>query len=164
MFWSRPRKNRLPRKTALKKNQFRKATLPALCARVVEVGLSTKLGWELGETIARIHLDPVISTTTSVGWLESSVESRAMEGHEFVETVADTLEGAAGAIDNSVGPTDLVASGVGLANDLLGDLDHSVEDVADSTSEFTRGIVFRPWRGLDVCLGRHGKGECECDQ
>ena len=76
--------------------------LPLLGTRVAEVGLETKLRWELGKSVTRIHLDTVISTTTSVGWLEGSVESRAVEGDELIKAVADALEGAAGSIDNTV--------------------------------------------------------------
>ena len=104
---------------------------------MIEVGLGTKLGRELGETVARIHLDTVISSTTGVGRLESSVESGAMEGNKLVETIPNALEGAAGSIDNSVRPTNLAAFGIGFADDLLGNLNHSVEDVADSAAEFT---------------------------
>lgn len=62
---------------------------------MAEVGLETELGRELGESVTRIHLDTVISTAAGVGRLEGAVISWAVEGHEFVETVADTLEGAA---------------------------------------------------------------------
>lgn len=76
--------------------------LPFLGARVVEVGLETKLGWELGESVAWVHFDTVISTAASVGWLKGSVEGRAVEGHELVKSVADAFQSAATSVDNTV--------------------------------------------------------------
>jgi hypothetical protein len=112
--------------------------LPTLRAGVAEVGLRTKLWWELGQALTRIHLDAVISSTTGVGGLESSVVSRAMEGDELIEAVTDTLKGAASAVNETVGPTSFAAVGVCLADDLLRDLDHSVEDVTESAAKFPR--------------------------
>lgn len=134
-----------------------KVRLPLLGARVAEVGFSTKLGWELRETITRIHFDTAICSTTGVGGLEGSVESRGVEGEEFIEAVTDALEGAACSIGNAVGPTDLAASGIVLTGDLLWNFDNTIKDVTDSTAEFTSRIVFRSWRDLNVCLCRHGK-------
>jgi hypothetical protein len=62
---------------------------------VAEVGLKTKLGWELGKAVTRIHFNPVISTAAGVRWFEGAVISRAVESDEFVESIADTLERAA---------------------------------------------------------------------
>ncbi len=109
-----------------------------MCSGVAEVGLSTKLGWEFGEPIARIHLDTVISTTTCVGWLESSVESGAVEGDELIEAITNTLECASGAIDDTVGESGNVTLGVGLANHLLGNFDNAIEDVTNGAAKFAR--------------------------
>lgn len=122
-----------------------------------EVGLGTKLGWELGEAVARIHFDAVVSTTAGVGWLECAVESRAVECYQLVESVTNTLESAAGSVDNTVGPTGLASVGFGLANDLLWNFDDAVEDISNCAAEFTGRGVFSSWRGLDVCVCRHSK-------
>ena len=76
--------------------------LPLLRAGVAEVGLETKFGWELGESVARVHLDSVISAAAGVRWLEGAVMSWAVEGHELVDAVADPLESAARAVNNTV--------------------------------------------------------------
>lgn len=131
---------------------------------MTEVGLKSKLRRELGKAVTWVHLDTVISTTTCVGWLEGSVESRAVEGDQFVETVTHALEGTAGSIDYAVRPTGFAAVNFGLANDLFWNLNHSVKNVADSPSEFTGRGVFRSWRSLDVRLDGDAKAECECDQ
>ena len=68
------------------------AVLPLLGARVAEVGLKTKLGWEFGKAVTRIHFNPVISTTAGVWRLEGAVISRAVECDEFEDSIADTLE------------------------------------------------------------------------
>jgi len=131
---------------------------------VHEVGLGAKLGWELGEAVARIQFDAIVSTATGVGWLEGAVVGRAVECHELIAAVSDTLQGAAGSIDHSVGPTGLAAVSLGLANDLLWNFDDTVKDVTDGTAEFAGRCVFSSWRGLDVCVNRHSKAQCECDQ
>jgi len=59
---------------------------------VAEVGFEAKLGWELRKSIPRIHFNPVVSTASSVRWLESAVMSWAVEGHKLKNAVADTLE------------------------------------------------------------------------
>lgn len=138
--------------------------LPLLGAGVHKVGLGTKLGRELGEAVARIHLDAIICATTGVGWLESAMVGGAMEGDQLVETVTNPLEGAAGAIDDSVRPTDLAAVGLGFANDLLGNFNDAVENVCNRASKFAGRGVFRSWRGLNVCICRHSEAKCECDQ
>lgn len=131
---------------------------------MAEVGLGSKLGWELGETVARIHFDTVVSATTGVGGLEGSVVSWAVEGDELVETVAHALEGTTCSVNNPVGPANLAAFGVGLADDLLGNLNHAIKNVAEGAAEFAGGGVLSSWRGLNVCLCRHCKAKCECDQ
>lgn len=102
---------------------------------MTEVGLKSKLGWELGKAVTRVHFDTVVIATTSVGWLEGSVEIRSVESHQFAESVSDALKGTAGSVDNTVGPTGFAAVSFGFANNLLGDFNDSIEDIADSTSE-----------------------------
>ena len=102
---------------------------------MAKVTLETKLRRELRESFARIHLDTVISTAAGVGWLEGAVESRAVEGEKFVDSVSNTLERASGSIDNPVGVAGNITFGFGLANHLLGDFNEAVEDVANSASE-----------------------------
>ncbi len=131
---------------------------------MAEVGLGTKLRWELGETITGVHFDTVVSTAASVRWFEGSVESRAMEGDELIEAITDTLEGAAGAVNNTVRPASFAAVNSGFANDLLWDFNNSIEDVGDRAAKFAGRCVFSSWRGLDVCLDGDAKAECECDQ
>ena len=104
---------------------------------MAEVGLETKLGWEFRKSVTRIHFNPGVITTTSVGWLEGSVETWAMEGEKFVDSVSNTFERAAGPIDNPVGISGNITFGFGLANHLLGDFDEAVEDIANSASELT---------------------------
>lgn len=137
--------------------------LPALCAGVAEVRLSTELRREFGETVTRIHLDTIVGSTASVGRLESSVESGAMEGDKLVEAVSDALESTTSSINNTVRPARFSSLTVGFANDLLWDFDHSIKDVTDSTAKFTGRSILRSWRGLDVCLDRHCEAECEDD-
>ena len=109
--------------------------LPLLSTRVTEVGLVAQHWWEFGQTVAWVHFDTVISATTGVGWLEGSVETWAMEGEKFVDSVSNTFERAAGPIDNPVGISGNITFGFGLANHLLGDFDEAVEDIANSASE-----------------------------
>ena len=131
---------------------------------MTEVSLSTQHWWEFGQTIAWVHLDTVISSTTSVGRLEGSVECWAVEGDKFVEPVSNTFEGAATSIDYSVGESGNIAFGIGLADHLLGNFDDPIEDIANGTSELAGRCVLGPWRGLNVCLYRNSHAECECDQ
>ena len=59
---------------------------------MAKVGFETKLGWEFRKSVTRIHFNPGVITTTSVGWLEGAVVSWAVECHKFIYTIADTIE------------------------------------------------------------------------
>ena len=102
---------------------------------MTEVALEAEYWWILGQTVAWVHFDTVISATTGIGWLEGSVESGIVEGDKFVDSVSNTLERASGPIDNPVGVSGNTSFGFGLANHLLGDFNEAVEDVANSASE-----------------------------
>ena len=102
---------------------------------MTEVGLVAQHWWILGQTVARIHFDTIISATAGVGWPERSVETRAVEGEKLVDSVTNTLERAACSIDNPVGVSGNLSFGFGLANHLLGDFNEAVEDIANSASE-----------------------------
>ena len=143
-----------------------RVALAGLPAAVAEVGFKAEFGRELGESIARIHFDPPVLPALLVRRLESAVVCGAVEGNELVEAVAEALEGAVSAIDDSVGGTCLSAGMRAAEKDLFGDLDCSVEDVAEGTTEFARGIVLRSGRGLDVGVGGAAqcKGEGDQDQ
>lgn len=138
--------------------------LPLLRAGMAEVALESQLGREFGKSVTRIHLDPIISTAAGVGWLESAVERGAVESNEFVKTVSDAFEAAAGAIDNPVRVCADRTFGLVLANDLLGNFEDSVEDVGECASQLAGGGIFGAWRGLDVGLDRNSHAKCECDQ
>lgn len=131
---------------------------------MLEVGLKAKLGREFGEAVTRIHLDAVIGAAAGVGWLEGAVVSRAVESDELVKTITNPLESATGSIDHSVGPAGLASVVLGFADDLLGNLNDSVKNVGETTTELTGRGVFAFWRSLNVCLRRDSKPECECDQ
>ena len=93
---------------------------------MTEVGLVAQHWWVFGQTVAWVHFDTVISATAGVGWLEGSVETRAVEGEKFVDSVSNALERAAGSIDNPVGVSGNITFGFGLANHLLGDFNEAV--------------------------------------
>lgn len=131
---------------------------------MAEVALESKLGWELGKTVARVHFKPVISSATGVGGLEGAVVDRAVESDELVETVSEAAEGAAGAVDHSMRPTSFAAVIFSLAHDLLGDFNYPVENVGNSPSQLTGGVVFGAGRNMNVRLDRDGKPEGEKDQ
>ena len=131
---------------------------------MTEVGLESELGWELGQSVTWVHFDPVISTATSVGWLEGAVEIWSVEGHQLAESVSDTSECAASSVDNTVRPAGLASFGFAVAHDLLRDFDNSVKDVADSASELARRGVLSSRRGLNVRVDRDSHSKCECDQ
>ena len=60
---------------------------------MAEVGFETKLGWEFRKSVARIHFNPGVITTASVGRLEGAVVGWAVEGHKLIYTIADAIEG-----------------------------------------------------------------------
>src|SRR5688572_22044260 len=97
--------------------------LPAVRAGVVEVALRAEFRREFGETVGRVHLDPVVLTAALIRLLEGAAVGRAGEGEDFVEAIAQAAQSAAGAIDRAVGPACLAAVVIGLADDLLGDFD-----------------------------------------
>ena len=59
---------------------------------MAEVALKSKLWWEFGKPLTRIHFDPVVSTAAGVGWLESSMVDGAVECHELINAVADPFQ------------------------------------------------------------------------
>ena len=127
------KKSRTPWRAAF--GELTKSGLPRLSARVSEVGLKSKFGWELGQAVTWIHLDTVVIATAGVRWLEGSVESGPVESNQFVESISNALKGTARSIDNTVRPTGFAAIGFGLADNLLRNFNDSIEDIADGTSE-----------------------------
>ncbi len=129
----------------------------ALSAGVTEVAFEAEFRWEFGEAVCDVHFDAVVFTAALVRRAEGATIGGAGEGEEFVEAVAEAAHGAVGAIDSAVGPAGFAAVGVCLANDLLGDFDESVEDVADGPAEFAGSGVLGSGRCLDVRCGEAGE-------
>ena len=109
---------------------------------MVEVAFSAQFRRELGETVGRVHLDPVVFAAALIRRLEGAAIGRAGEGEHFVEAVAEALQGAVGAIHRTVGPAGFAAVIVGLADDLLGNFDETVEDVAKAAAKLYFIILF----------------------
>jgi hypothetical protein len=133
---------------------------------VAEVGLEAEFWWEFGEAVLDVHLDAVVFAATLIWWLEGSAIGRAGEGHQFIETVAQTAEAAAGAIDCTVGPACLAAVIIGLADDLLWDFHHPVENVADRPAKLAGlGVLGGGWcvdiGGDHAAQGDHGGSDDE---
>lgn len=126
-----------------------------LRAGVVEIGFETKLGWEFGESVGGVHFDAVIGSAALIGWFEGAAIGGAGEGEEFVETIANATQSAACAVHSAVGIPCFAAVCIGFADDLLGDLDDAVEDVADGTSELALSGVLGSGRCLNVRGGGH---------
>ena len=57
-----------------------------------EVGFETQFRWKFGESIAWIHLYAPVGPAFFVGRFECAVVSRAVEGDEFVETIAHSID------------------------------------------------------------------------
>lgn len=92
-----------------------------------------------------------------IGWV--------MECYQLAESVTHTFDGAAATVEGSVGPSSFATVLVSLADHLLGDLNESVEDVADGTAELTGGCVSGAWRRLNICHNTSGgEDECCCDR
>ena len=131
---------------------------------VPEVGLETKFRWELGEAVGWIHFNAVVHAARFVRRLEGAAVSWASEGEELVEAVTKALEATVGAVDNAEGPASFATVRFVLANDLLRNFDHSVEDVANGTTKLAGRGVSVSWRSLnvggsDASEGQHG-GSC----
>ena len=105
---------------------------------------------ELGEAVVDVHFDAIVFSTTLIGWLESAAIRRAIEGEEFVETIAETTHGAAGPIDSSIAESSLATVLLILAHDLFWDLDETIHNVAKGTAKLARGCVGGTGRCLDV--------------
>jgi hypothetical protein len=129
---------------------------------MMEIGLETKLGWELGKTFAGVHLDAPILTTLGVRRFERSFVSRAMESEKLVETVSHAAEHALSAADDTYRPTSFASISVRGANDLLGNLHHSIEDVADGTAQFTGRSVLGSRRRLNITVGNAAEAQKSC--
>ena len=121
---------------------------------MLEVTLSTKLCWEFGKTISRIHLDTIIISTRSVGWLEGAVMGRAVESDELKEAISDTTEHAAAPVNKTKRPASLSAISGRLTDDLLRHFHDTVNEVTQSAAELAGGIKFGSRRSLNVC--HHG--------
>lgn len=131
---------------------------------MLEVGFKTKFWWELGETVGRVHLNAIVHAAIFVWWLEGAAIGWASEGEEFIEAVAEALEAAVRAIDDAEGPAGLATVGFILADDLLRDLDESVEDVANGAAKLASRSVGVARRSLNICgsdtsESKHG-GSC----
>src|ERR1035437_7952272 len=133
--------------------------LPFLGAAVIEIGFKSQFRRILGEAVARVHLDAVVFTTALVRLLVGATISRAREGEEFVESVSETAQAAAGAIDNTITPSCPAGLGFGLAAHLFGDFDKPVKDVAQRAAELAGSRVGGAGRRLDIRRGEAAKSE-----
>ena len=97
----------------------------------------------------RVHLDPVVLAATLIRWLEGSTISRAGEGEELIESIAQATEGTAGAIDGSV-TEGLATVLIVLPAHLLRNFHESVEDVVECPAQLAGGRVGGARRCLDV--------------
>ena len=131
---------------------------------MAEVGFKTELRWKLRESVIWIHFNPPILSALLVGRLEGAVVGRTVEGYQLVEAVAEALKGAVSTINDAIGETCLAAGLAAAEEDLLRYFDCSVEDIAEGTTELTRGVILRSRRGLNVGVGGAGQGEGEGDQ
>ena len=129
-----------------------------------EVGFKTQFRWKFGEAIAWIHLHAPIGATFLVGRLERAVVSRAVEGDEFIETIAHSLESSLASIDDSVGATSLATTVASTTEELLGDFGDAIENIGQGTTEFTRGVVLGSRRCLDIRIGTARQGKDAGDQ
>ena len=124
---------------------------------MVVVCLETEFRWELGKAIVHVHFDAVVLAALFVRWLEGAAIGWAGEGEELVEAIAEAAEGAACAIDSTVGGSSFSAVFVGLTDKLLRNFHEAIEDVADRTTELAGGSVLGAWRGLNVRSGDTGE-------
>lgn len=128
---------------------------------MVEIAFGTQFGWELRKAVMRVHFDAVIHAAKFIRRFEGSAISRAGKGKEFVKTIAHATKCAMGAIDGTIAPTGFIAILIGLANDLFGDFDNTVEDVAQGATELAGGSVSGCGRGLNIGRGESREsGEC----
>ena len=77
-----------------------------------------------------VHLDAVVFAATLIRWLECATIGGAGEGEELVESITQAAECTAGSIHSTVW-RGLAPVLVLLANDLLGDLNEAINNVAD---------------------------------
>ena len=138
--------------------------LPVLAPAMTEVGFETQFRWKFGESIAWIHLYAPVGPAFLVRRFECAVVSRAVEGDEFVETIAHSLESSLASIDDSVGAAGLAAAVASTTEELLGDFSYAVENISQSTTELTRGVILGSGRSLDIRIGTARQGKEGCDQ
>ncbi len=103
---------------------------------MAEASFEAELRRELRESVMGVHFDPVILTATLIRWLEGAAVGRAGEGEELVEAITQAAKSAVGAIDRAVGGATLATILLVLTDNLFGDLNKSVNDVADGATQF----------------------------
>src|SRR5690606_25068442 len=105
---------------------------------MAKVGLEAKFRWKFGEAIGHVHFNSVVLAATLVRPAECAAIRRAGEGEELEKSVAQTSHRTVRAINCSVGVASFASVCIGLADDLLGDLDEAVKDVADGAAKLAR--------------------------
>ena len=111
----------------------------------------------VGNAFAR----PVTQLRANQAAMEA-VRARLRHGERsdvFKARAVEAAETAAGAVDHAVGPAGFAAVVIGLADDLLGDFDESVENVADAAAELAGRRVGRSRRSLDIGGSNAAEGE-----
>ena len=113
------------------------------------MGLETEFWWKFRKAVMHVHLDAIIFSATLVRWLEGATISWAIEGEEFIKSVAEAAKCTARSIYASIWSrftTVLVL----LANNLFWNLDETIHDVAERTAKLARGRVSGSWGRVDV--------------